>query len=510
MTTICVLAASSLTAILVTRPQHGLMVLYGNGSFRYTPSLGFCGTDSFQYKANDGSSTSNVATVTITVNDEGPQLSLVGYQVTSTWSLLNLPEIGTFTHASEPGDFSYQIDWGDGTTPDKGTATIVDPGSGVTPLVGVINGAQHVYIVAGYHEVAVTVTDPQGLSDTESLIVIVNQSTRTQPSQAPQGTFGTANITAGSPYCLQVADFGFTDPNDNPPNNFVAVEVTTLPTSGSLTLSGSPVTAGQFVTVGDLEAGNLVFTPAAGIPHPSFTFQVEDDGNTFFGGQILDPDPKTLTFNATPVDQDDSYSVYENQTLDQSQVSAPGVVSVLQNDTDADGDSLTAVLMSGPQSGTLSFQSDGGFVYTPNVYFTGTDSFQYEATDGNADSNVATVTVTVVPTHQAPSGTSGTVSIPSSAPYPLTMADFGFTDPHDSPPDNFAQVEVTTLPTAGTLLLDGAAVTAGQFVNVADLSAGNLVFARLPLRRAPVSPSRSRTMAARRTAARISIPAPRR
>jgi VCBS repeat-containing protein len=57
----------SLTAALVSGPSHGSLILKASGAFTYTPAYGFTGTDSFTYKANDGSLNSNVATVTITV-----------------------------------------------------------------------------------------------------------------------------------------------------------------------------------------------------------------------------------------------------------------------------------------------------------------------------------------------------------------------------------------------------------------------------------------------------------
>ncbi|MCL4302756.1 MAG: tandem-95 repeat protein [Anaerolineae bacterium] len=56
-----------LTAIKVTDPGHGSLTLNANGSFTYTPDHNFQGTDTFTYKANDGSADSNPATVTIMV-----------------------------------------------------------------------------------------------------------------------------------------------------------------------------------------------------------------------------------------------------------------------------------------------------------------------------------------------------------------------------------------------------------------------------------------------------------
>src|SRR5262249_31161410 len=66
------------------------------------------------------------------------------------------------------------------------------------------------------------------------------------------------------------------------------------------------------------------------------------------------------------------------------------------NDTDADGDSLTAVLVSTATNGTLTLSANGSFAYTPANNFTGSDSFTYKANDGLANSGVATVTLTVI------------------------------------------------------------------------------------------------------------------
>jgi Big-like domain-containing protein/coenzyme PQQ synthesis protein D (PqqD) len=60
-------SGSPLTAILVSGPAHGALSLNSHGSFTYTPVSGFSGTDSFTYRASDGTQTSNTATVTLTV-----------------------------------------------------------------------------------------------------------------------------------------------------------------------------------------------------------------------------------------------------------------------------------------------------------------------------------------------------------------------------------------------------------------------------------------------------------
>src|SRR5439155_1727940 len=85
----------------------------------------------------------------------------------------------------------------------------------------------------------------------------------------------------------------------------------------------------------------------------------------------------------------DAYSVNEDATLN---VSAPGV---LANDSDADGNALTAAVVSGPSNGVLNLNANGSFTYRPNTNFNGTDSFTYRASDGTANSGTASVTITV-------------------------------------------------------------------------------------------------------------------
>jgi autotransporter-associated beta strand protein len=125
-------------------------------------------------------------------------------------------------------------------------------------------------------------------------------------NHAPQGTSNTVTTLENVPYVLQVSDFGFSDPNDSPPNNFLTVEITAPPAAGTLADSGAAVTPGQFVAEADVAAGKLLFTPAAhssGTPYASFGFQVQDDGGTLNGGVDLDPVTRTMTVNVTYVPQ---------------------------------------------------------------------------------------------------------------------------------------------------------------------------------------------------------------
>jgi len=56
-----------LSAVKVTAPRHGKVILNADGSFTYTPVKWYTGTDSFSYKAYDGSTYSNTAIVSLSV-----------------------------------------------------------------------------------------------------------------------------------------------------------------------------------------------------------------------------------------------------------------------------------------------------------------------------------------------------------------------------------------------------------------------------------------------------------
>ena len=94
--------------------------------------------------------------------------------------------------------------------------------------------------------------------------------------------------------------------------------------------------------------------------------------------------------NQAPIAANDTYFVEQDHALNVT----PGS-GVLNNDTDADGNPLTARLASGPSHGALSLSAGGSFVYTPTASYLGADQFTYIAFDGISDSVPALVTINV-------------------------------------------------------------------------------------------------------------------
>ena len=115
------------------------------------------------------------------------------------------------------------------------------------------------------------------------------------------------------------------------------------------------------------------------------------------------PDRVQITAgNRAPVALADAYTVAQGATL----VINAGT-GVLANDSDADGDPLTAALVANVAHGSLTLNADGGFTYAPSASYSGPDSFTYRANDGSSNSNTVAVSLTVTPVNRAPVANAG-------------------------------------------------------------------------------------------------------
>ncbi len=151
-------------------------------------------------------------------------------------------------------------------------------------------GANNVY------DLTVQVSDGI-LTDTQAISITV-----TNVNDAPSGTNATVTTNEDSAYTFVAADFGFSDTGDSPANTLSAVRISTLPGAGTLTNNGVALSAGQTITLADINLGRLVFTPVAnanGNGYASFTFQVQDVVGTACLGLEVDPSAKTLSFSVT-------------------------------------------------------------------------------------------------------------------------------------------------------------------------------------------------------------------
>src|ERR1051326_7760632 len=186
--------------------------------------------------------------------------------------------------------------------------------------------------------------------------------------------------------------------------------------------------------------GSFSYTPASNFAGTD-TFAYKANDGAADSGVASVTISVVVPGNHPPVANNDTFTINENVPLE---VGAPGV---LTNDTDADGDPLTAVLVSNVSHGSLSLGIFGGLIYSPGVNFSGTDTFTYKANDGKSDSGIATVTINViVPPPQPPVAFDSNLPIRANSSVPLSVY-FAASDANEDP----LTFRVIQFPSHGTL-----------------------------------------------------------
>jgi VCBS repeat-containing protein len=345
---------TTLTAQLVTGPSHGTLTLNSTGSFTYTPTTDYVGSDSFTYLANDGTTSSTTATVTVTITPTG-----------------NVLFADDFTRSVNPPLLSP---W----TSILGTWAVT---SGVLNGSGTAMAYSHIYYAPTPLWVNYAV---------EGRFQFV--------SSAFGGGLGCrVNPATGAQYSAWIF----------PDNSIVGPNVLQLVKQWDwTTYSGTEMAQASLPSVGTgwhtlklVCNGNRIQVFYDGTSKIDVTDNNYDSRAPYLSGGI---DAGMGTFDSVytmsvdnvvvstlvPVAVNDTYSTNQNIALT---TAAPGV---LVNDTGGSS-TLTAQLVSGPSHGTLVLNSNGSFSYTPTTGYTGSDSFTYQANDGTNSSNVATATISV-------------------------------------------------------------------------------------------------------------------
>jgi len=344
-----------LVAVLVSGPTQGALTLNANGSFTFTPAANYVGSDSFTYRASDGSSNSASTTVTLSMTNTAPVAQPESY-VTAKNVALTVAASGVLANDSDAD--GHALTAALVSSPANGALTLNANGSFTfTPTTGYTGGDSFVYRAN------------DGAANSANITVSISI-TNTAPVAQPNAYATSKNIGLNIPAALGVlADD--TDAN----GDALTASVVTAPAQGTLTLNAN---------------GSFTFTPTANYTGAdSFTYRASD-GVAFSANTTV-----TLTINnsnGAPVVVADSFALAKNTPLT---VAASGV---LANDSDPDGDALAAVLVSGPTRGVLNLNANGGFTFTPNANYVGADSFTYRATDGSANSANTTVTLSITNT----------------------------------------------------------------------------------------------------------------
>ena len=329
-----------------------------------------------------------------------------------------------------------------------------------------------------------TVNDGDLDSETPNTITI----TVTPVNHPPTSSGASLHTNEDTPLVILTANLGFSDVDDGPADDSLHhITITTLMNTGDLKLDGVDVILNQEILKADLNANKLVFTPTANAsspPHATFGFTVSD-------GE-LDSVPDTITIAVTA--QNDAPTAVDDNT---TTVSSPSVLTtdentlltiqlseLLSNDSDVDGDTIYINEVSAISGGTVrlvGFEFPSAVAFTPNTDFNGNAQFSYTLFDTSefATTDIATVTVVVTPLdNDPPTSLDRTVTTNEDDAYRFSLADFAFID--DDVDDILHHITITTIPSPGSLQLDGFDVDVDDQILERYLDAGKLRYVPLP------------------------------
>ena len=353
----------------VSPTSNGSLTLNADGTFTYTPNANFNGTDSFEYKVEDGTGNAESGTVTINVTS----VNDTPISVADTYSVV---EDTVLSVNAEAGVLANDTDV------ESGSLTI-DP----TPVQDVVNGSlvlssdgSFTYTPsANYHGVELftyEVIDADGGKSQQSATITV-----TPVNDAPVALSDAYTIDEDN--TLEVVDLSLAIVANDSDVDGDTITVDTTPVqdvaNGTLTLTSD----GKFTYVPDPNFAGSDF----------FIYKVSDTSGEEAQARV---DITVNQVNDIPQPGIVSYSTQEDTPL----TVVDAGVGILKETTDIEGDALTVntTPVVDTSNGTLVLSEDGTFSYAPDQNFNGSDTFTYEVTDsaGNSATGVVNISVSSV------------------------------------------------------------------------------------------------------------------
>jgi len=402
------------SVVVVSEAANGSVSIdAATGAATYTPDSDFFGVDSFTYQvSSDDGSTSNLATVTITV------LSVNDAPIAANDTASTLEDSAvTINVAANDTDVDGRV------LPT--TVAIVSNGTSGTATVNP-NTGEVTYTPGsnffGVDSFTYTVGDTDGATAAPATVFV----TVAPVNDAPVGVADTTSTDEDTAVTIDILG------NDTDIDSAIApdsVVITTSPTNGSVTLDAS---------------GAAVYTPNSNFNGvDSFVYTVADEE-----GAVSGPIKVTVTVrdvNDPPIAGNDRATVAEDSFVQ---------INVLANDTDVDGDLRNPSVVTGPSNGAVNLTGTGTFIYTPSANFNGVDSFTYTVSDNDGGTAVATVTVTVTPVNDAPTAVGDRFTVAQGTPLTISSAQLLSNDT-DIDGDTTLNVVNVSTPSRGTLTQQG-------------------------------------------------------
>ncbi|HEY0156888.1 MAG TPA: Ig-like domain-containing protein [Thermoanaerobaculia bacterium] len=456
---------ASLIAVLLSGPAHGTLTLNPNGSFIYTPTTGFSGSDSFRYRASDGVATS-LQPARVTINVRTTNAAPVAHAAT-----VNTDEdvaVGVTLTGTDPDGDTVELELV--TQPANGVLTgslpnlaytpnpnfngtdtftfrasdgfVFSPAATITIVVGAVNDAP--VAIAGAETVAEEstlngsvaglVTDVDSNSFTFSLVTNVNNGTLVlatngtytytpDPNFSGSDAFGWVASDGSASSNMSLVTITVTDVNEAPV--FTSTNATNVAenTTAVLTVTTSDFEADAiaYSITGGADAADFSINAATGAlvfnAAPNFEAPADADGNNVYLVQVTandgtDSTLQTITVTVTDVNEAPSFT--SGTTATWAENLAAGTTAYTAAVTDPEGDTITFSIGGGADAaaftinsstGQLTFASARNFEAPADADANNVYTVQITANDGANSVNI-TVNVTVTDANEAPAITS--------------------------------------------------------------------------------------------------------
>lgn len=432
-------------------PANGSVEIDTDGTWTYTPNPNFNGTDSFTYEATDDSGGATIGTVSITINplNDAP----VGDTNSPTVFEDSINNLGSVAATDAEGDaLTYALD----SDVSNGVLGFDTDGSySYTPNANFFGTDSFTYLVDDGIAPPTLATFTFNVTGVDDAPVAIDASASTNEDVALGGTVGAVNVDqdelvyagsgdtahgsvivdAGGSYIYtpdaeysgsDSFDFTVTDPDGNVDTGTVTVTVNAVDDSpvanaGSGTVAEDPpAPLIDTVSGSDVDSATVQYFVVDFPQHGTLTYLDMDTGEFEY---IPDPEysgSDSFTFVANDGNSDSAVQTYSITVSPESDdpIADPNTVSTLEDvpyegvavGSDNDGDTLTYSLETQASNGTVVVAADGAYIYTPDLNFNGTDSFQFTVDDGTGGSSTATITINVGPVNDSPSAPDTTAS----------------------------------------------------------------------------------------------------
>jgi len=345
--------------------NNATVTLNGNVA-NYTPDTNFNGTDTFTYYANDGTSDSNIATVVMTVSAEDDEPNTLDVATTTDEDVAVAVNLSADEYDGDSYSFAIINDVSNGTTALNGSTVTYTPNQD-------FNGEDSFTFEAtddrtARTNVATATITVNPINDAPVANDITNQVTDENRMMQLDITLDATDVDGDAlTYNVTSTNNGSVTINDNiatyvPNQDWNGEDTFTyVANDGSLDSNAATVT----ITVNSVEDAPIAYSVTASLDEDTSgsTIRIKGDGSDSAGS---DPDGDDITFIIVSLPS--NASIYND---------AGG--GVPDGDALAVGDEITSYYT----------------IYNPTANYFGTDTFTFKTNDGKADSNIATVTVTV-------------------------------------------------------------------------------------------------------------------